>query len=1257
MRPAPEPGMSFADRSRFRRDQPKDASRARRASLRRLTLEALEDRAMMAAPPAPLAPDLQAASDTGRFSDDNVTSATLVTVVGGFPQFDVSQVTVGATVELFRNGTLVDSKVAASTGPITLIDSGPTFIDGVYLYKARQADSGGNSGAFSPTLSVTIDNTAPQPPAAPVLQAASDSGASSTDNVTNVTAPTFDIPNVGSNVTLNLLRDGVLVQTLVAVGPGTVSIQDPGPVSSGAHNYSSYAVDLAGNVSPISGALQITIDTSKPIAPNIPDLQDASDSGLSSTDNITNVAQPFFDVTAAEFAATVQLFRDGKLVGSRIGPGEIQDLGPITEGIHNYTSNQIDQAGNVGALSLALPITMDTIALSPGLPVLDAGSDSGVLGDNITNSTNPVFDISGVEAGASVNLYRDGTLVSTRVSTTNVQDPGPVPDGFHAYQIDQTDVAGNVSTHSRTLNVQILATIPSIPSAPDLQPLSDTPLPAAPTYIAGVTDSDNNTALNTLNFTVVGPDGVSTVQLLRSGSVVASRIGTGTVSDTVVLDGVYSYTTRILDPAGNLSSASGTLVVIVDTLAPDVASVPNLQPGSDSGTSNTDNITSNTAPTFDVVQAEATATVQLLRNGTVVASRFGPGAIADPGPLMNGIYLYTSRQIDLAGNFGPISTALPVTIDTTIPGVPNAPDLQAASDSGISQTDNVTNVVSPTFNITGIAPDATAQLYRKVKGSDLSTYVLIPRSDSPVAAGNVAITDPGLLADGEYDYAVRQVAPAGGTSAFSPILTIKIDTQAIPVITPVLANPLGSQAVTTVARKPKFSGTTEAGATVTLLLDTGSPAVPTAIATTIADLVGNFTIQAPNSLMNGQYTFRLQVSDTAGNIPTGGSQIGSPLTVTVMSQANDFDADGKADISVYRPGLLEGQWFIQQSTAGPRAYKFGGNGDIPLQGDFDGDGKADFAVFRPSTAQWFIQQSSAGPRAVQFGAANLDIPVTGDFDGDGKTDLAVYRPGGTGQWFIMQSTGGPRYQSFGGPGDIPVPADFDGDHKTDFAVFRPSTSQWFILQSTAGPRVGTLGSTGDVPVPADYDGDGKADLATYRPSSSQWFIQQSATSTTRVDLVGLPGDVPVPSDYDGDGKADLATFKRSTAVWSISQSTLGPRIVQFGASNLDIPIPSPFSYRSPSVGTLRVAGSLGGSSGGAVSNGASLNFGQQAASLAADLGVSAATSVTSTTKRTRPKVNADGHASHPIITHVVRTRLQHHVHDVVLDGLGSVKKS
>jgi len=153
----------------------------------------------------------------------------------------------------------------------------------------------------------------------------------------------------------------------------------------------------------------------------------------------------------------------------------------------------------------------------------------------------------------------------------------------------------------------------------------------------------------------------------------------------------------------------------------------------------------------------------------------------------------------------------------------------------------------------------------------------------------------------------------------------------------------------------------------------------------------------------------------------------------------------------------------------------GGDGNVadkPLTGDYDGEGKADFTVWRPSDGNWYILPSSASnPIYVNFGLVNVDKPLSGDFDGDGKFDVAVYRPT-TGFWYLLNSSNGSfAGVKFGLPGeDTAVPADYDGDGKTDIAVFRPDGRAWYRLNSSNGAFVvRNFGQPGDTPSPTSVN--------------------------------------------------------------------------------------------------------------------------------------------------------------------------------------------
>ncbi len=324
----------------------------------------------------------------------------------------------------------------------------------------------------------------------------------------------------------------------------------------------------------------------------------------------------------------------------------------------------------------------------------------------------------------------------------------------------------------------------------------------------------------------------------------------------------------------------------------------------------------------------------------------------------------------------------------------------------------------------------------------------------------------------------------------------------------------------------------------------------------------NSTVKLPSSAagQNVQLKWRFGADDnTTGSGPNPGWYVDGIVVVgsyacsfnaVPQKSRADFDADGKTDLSVFRPS--EGNWYLNRSTAGFTAVGWGVSSDLLAPGDFDGDNKADTAIFRPSTGTWWILRSSDGGfSSTGFGLSG-DLPVAGDYDGDNKTDIAVFRPSNN-TWYVLKSTGGTIISTFGAAGDLAVPGDYDADGKTDIAVYR--AGQWWIAQSTGGVTTTNFGVGTDRAVPADYDGDNKDDIAVYRPSNGTWYILRSTNGAVDFIPFGISTDIPVPGDYDGDGKDDQAVYRNG--VWYLNRSTSGFLASSFGLSS-DVAIPSEY---------------------------------------------------------------------------------------------------
>ena len=149
---------------------------------------------------------------------------------------------------------------------------------------------------------------------------------------------------------------------------------------------------------------------------------------------------------------------------------------------------------------------------------------------------------------------------------------------------------------------------------------------------------------------------------MEGSTVVGSATATGgnwSITATALSSGVHSLTARATDAAGN-QTTSAALSVTIDTSAPGAPSAPDLTDGSDTGVSNSDNLTKNTTPTFSGT-AEAGATVTLLEGATTLGTAMADGSrnwTITSSSLADGVHNITVRATDAAGNAGPASSRL-----------------------------------------------------------------------------------------------------------------------------------------------------------------------------------------------------------------------------------------------------------------------------------------------------------------------------------------------------------------------------------------------------------------------------------------------------------------------------------------------------------------------------------------------------------------------------------------------------------------------
>ena len=211
---------------------------------------------------------------------------------------------------------------------------------------------------------------------------------------------------------------------------------------------------------------------------------------------------------------------------------------------------------------------------------------------------------------------------------------------------------------------------------------------------------------------------------------------------------------------------------MIDATAPVAPSAPDLDSGSDTGSSSTDNNTSDSTPTMSAAGGATGDTVTFTAtNGStsVTCSYVVPATSCTLGTLTDGTWDISATITDASGNRSPSSSGLSLLIDTT-PANPVAPDLAANSDSGDSQSDNVTNDKTPTFGM----PNANDGDTVTFTATDTKGKVL---SCSFVKSINVSSCDIVTLTNGTWMVEAIVVDISGNQSTKSAATKLVINSQ------------------------------------------------------------------------------------------------------------------------------------------------------------------------------------------------------------------------------------------------------------------------------------------------------------------------------------------------------------------------------------------------------------------------------------------------------------------------------------------------
>jgi outer membrane protein OmpA-like peptidoglycan-associated protein len=533
-------------------------------------------------------PDLDSSSDTGTSSTDNYTSDST-------PLISVGNLIIGALVTVTATkgseSTSCTFTATSTTGSCTLNN----MSDGFWTVSSTQLVNGSTSAAAS--ISVDIDTTPPDRSQLPDLIASSDTGASSTDNITNDSTPGIFLPGAtnGSTITITASRAGYPDVVCSYVASASATGCDLPLLADGVWNVvgTSDAVDLAGNLTPASPVLPITIRTALSSELSV-DLAASSDTGLSSSDNVTQLRS---------ISVGVPLANDGSLVTMTASLGGQQsvsctytaspsqkfcNLGPLDQGEWVVAASIIDPEADISGVITALPITIDlSTPIQPQLPDLTSSSDTGVSStDNITRDNTPEIQVANVELGHLVTVVasRPGsdTVQCTFVSsaTINSCSLGLLTDGIWNITSFVTNIAGSQSPISDSLSVvidsqtridevnvqEILRSNNQL--LPDLLTESD----------SGISQLDNITTHRNLRISMpsaqIGETVIITAETDRGRKITCSYVASESVTSCVLNNlsvASWTITAAVSDVAGNTYESLPLEVSVTD-----IDGLPNL---------------------------------------------------------------------------------------------------------------------------------------------------------------------------------------------------------------------------------------------------------------------------------------------------------------------------------------------------------------------------------------------------------------------------------------------------------------------------------------------------------------------------------------------------------------------------------------------------------------------------------------------------------------------------------------------------------
>ncbi len=1075
-------------------------------------------------------------NDTGLSANDFITNDSQVVVNGSLTaQLGNNE---KAQISLDGGTTWIDLTVTGTTWRYT---DGRTLTDGTYQYQVRVIDNAGNVGATD-SQDVVIDLTKPAAATITVDSVSQDTGLSDSDFITSdnqISLKGTLGAALGSGDHAQISLDGGATWTDVSVSGLSWTYVDGRTLADGDYNYQLRVIDDAGNISATTSQV-VTIDTVAPDASKTIAIDSISDdTGLSSSDFITN------DTSLTLHGSLGATLADGEYAQISIDGGvtwqnvivtgnswyyvDGRTLGNQT---YDYYVRVVDAAGNVGA-SAHQQVTVDTVAPDAAITVtvdnitVDTGFDNN---DFLTSSTSYTLNGTlGAELGAGeyVQVSMDGgtTWVYATVSGTrwSYNDTRTLADGDYRYQVRVVDQAGNVGA-TTTQDVTV-----------------DTQAPQYGITIDSISEDTGQSGSDFITMdTSLTINGSLGSALASDERVQISLDGGNTWIDTTVTnqrwsytdtrdlaDGDYTYQVRIIDQAGNVGSTSSQ-VVTVDTTPPDtVGTVVSYTDGEGerTGTYGASVATDDTSPLINGTLNRAPEDgeiVQLYRDGILLGQVTMNGSASwsyqDNG-LLDGNHTYILRVTDKAGNYTE-SDGFVLNVDTSIPTTTAAITAQTTSDT--------TPIVSGTVS---------ADL---VNGEYL--VVTVNGKTYTSQTGGAVVVDP------DHNTWYLQIPDSDALSVASYDVTAQVKSSA-------------------------GNGNTTGTATGSLVIDT------TSVNTDWATTAGNSNNSTMTLGMNSSGLWNIIANGQSYSSSDDSTYAGNTLTNTrsyyVVSQtAADFDRNGTQDIFATEntyAGSTQVMWTYDGSSytasqlamgttiwyGGVIAYDKTGDGYLDLA---YGDAGMDSLTYLVNT-NGVLSPDGTGGEGGFYGQFDSGREISGvDLNNDGTVDivqhtnrsgaysLTVINNNGNGTLSIGQNltnvfvanasntttAASMTWADFNGDGYMDLYLGSSYNNNGGVIYYNDGTGQ---LSTTKSAVEASNATAGYLSVAVDWNGDGQMDiikLSTYGSSQTATLFTNNGYGSTWTSsqlasgLANVTGVAAV--DYNWDGAQDLLVSQQNGKV-------------------------------------------------------------------------------------------------------------------------------